>query len=46
MANEVANLRKYAEGHRVGEATWVSPERKVSWQTKVLVKVFGVGKML
>jgi hypothetical protein len=46
MANEVANLRKHAEGHRVGEATWTAPDRKVSWQTKVLVKGLGVGKML
>lgn len=46
LANEVSLLRKFAEHHRVGEETWQRDDRKVSWQTKVLVKGLGVGKML
>lgn len=46
MAAEVAGLRAHAEQHRVGEQTWLRPDRQVSWQTKVLVKGLGVGKML
>jgi CDP-diacylglycerol--glycerol-3-phosphate 3-phosphatidyltransferase len=46
LKKEVAGLRKWSEGRRVGEETWQREDRKVSWRCWWIMRVLRVENLL